>query len=70
MTWQEATMGAAAFALTGVILVVVLVQLGAVWRARMAVARDEAYRRLAEEATEAQQKTAQQLELMVADRGT
>lgn len=61
MTWQEALMGATAFVFTGTIVVVVIIQVAATWRARMSVTREEAYRRLAEQATDAQQETARQL---------
>ncbi|MGH3921374.1 MAG: hypothetical protein ACRDTT_00575 [Pseudonocardiaceae bacterium] len=67
MTYQEAIMGAAALVFTGLVVVVVIIQVAASWRARMSVAREEAYRRLAEEATQTQEKTTQQLELMVAE---
>lgn len=67
MTWQEALMGASALVFTGTIVVVVIIQVAATWRARVSAAREEAYRRLAEAATQAQQKTAQQLEQVLAD---
>jgi hypothetical protein len=60
-------MGAAAMTFTGVIVVVVIVQLAATWRARASAAREEAYRRLAEESTQAQQRTAQQLAQVLAE---
>jgi hypothetical protein len=61
MTWQEALMGATAFVFTGAIVVVVIIQVAATWRARMSVTREEAYRSLVEQATNAQQETARQL---------
>lgn len=67
MTWQEVAMGITAIAFTLVIVVVVIIQLAATWRARMSVVREEAYRRLAEEATQAQQKTSQQMERVLAE---
>jgi hypothetical protein len=67
MTWQEAVMGASGMAFTGVIVVVVIVQLAATWRARASVAREEAYRRLAEEASQAHQRTAQQLDQVLVE---
>jgi hypothetical protein len=70
MTWQEALMGAMAMLLFGTILVVVIVQAAATWRARMSVAREQAYRRLAEEATAAQQETARQLATATAELAT
>jgi Tfp pilus assembly protein PilO len=70
MTWQEAVMGASGMAFLLVLIVVVIVQGAATWRARMSVAREEAYRRLAEEATRAQQQTAEQLERIRAELST
>jgi hypothetical protein len=61
MSWQEAATGVTAMVLAGVIATVVIVQLAATWRARMAVAREDAYQRLAEQATQAQQDTAARL---------
>ena len=62
MTWQEALMGASALLFTGAIVIVVIVQVAATWRARMSVAREEAYRRLAEEAAAAQRNTVDRLD--------
>jgi hypothetical protein len=45
---------------TGVAIVVW--QIFATWRARMSVAREEAYRKLAEDATEAQRRTSDWIE--------
>jgi hypothetical protein len=67
MTWQETVMGALAIIFLLIILVVVIVQLGATWRARQSVAREEAYRRLAEEAAAAQRDAAQRLEAVQAE---
>ncbi|GAA4447042.1 hypothetical protein [Phytohabitans houttuyneae] len=67
MTWQETVMGALAIIFLLVILVVVIVQLGATWRARQSVAREQAYRTLAEQAAATQRETAQRLETMQAD---
>ncbi|MEU5563305.1 hypothetical protein [Micromonospora musae] len=70
MTWQEALMGAVGVLFAGAITVAVIVQVAAVWRARMSVTREEAYRRLAEESTEAQQETARQLAVANAELAT
>ena len=74
MTWQEAVMGASGMAFVLVITVVLIMQGAATWRARMAVAREEAHRRLAEEAvqaqreaTQAQRETARHLETVLAE---
>ena len=67
MTWQEAVMGASGIAFVLVITVVIIVQGGATWRARMVLARDEAHRRLVEEAATAQRQTAEQLEKVLAE---
>lgn len=67
MTWQEAVMGGIGMVLFGTFVVVVIIQIAATWRARMSVTREDAYRLLAEEATRAHQKTAQQLEQMTAE---
>ena len=67
MTWQEAVMGASGMAFVLVITVVLIMQGAATWRARMAVAREEAHRALAEEATRVQQETARQLEKVLAE---
>lgn len=67
MTWQEAVMGASGMAFVLVITVVLIMQGAATWRARMAVAREEAHRRLSEEAVEAQRETAQKLEKVLAE---
>ncbi|BCB73988.1 hypothetical protein GCM10022251_12040 [Phytohabitans flavus] len=61
MTWQEVVMGTTAILFTLVIVVVMIVQLGATWRARQSVSREEAYRRLAEDAATAQRDVAQRL---------
>jgi uncharacterized membrane protein len=61
MNWPEALTGAAAILLFAAIMVVLIVQVGATWRARMSVAREDAYRRLAEQATAAEQESARRL---------
>lgn len=67
MTWPEAAAGIAAITLLGVVVAVVIWQAGAVWRARMLGAREEAYRLSAEQATQAQRQTVQQLEQVRAE---
>ncbi|HZN19485.1 MAG TPA: hypothetical protein VFB84_15090 [Micromonosporaceae bacterium] len=67
MTWPEAAAGIAAITLLGMIVAVVIWQAGTLWRARMMVAREEAYRSLAEQATQVQQRTVQQLEQVRAE---
>lgn len=67
MTWQETVMGASTMILFTALVVVVIVQVAATWRARMSVAREEGYRRLSEEATVVQQRTSQQLEAIHAE---
>lgn len=62
MTWQETVMASSTMVLATVVVVVVIAQVAATWRARMSVAREEAYRHLAAEATAAQQSTAHRLE--------
>lgn len=62
MRWQETVMAASTMVLATVVLVVVITQVAATWRARMSVAREEGYRRLAEQAVAAQQDTARRLE--------
>ncbi len=61
MNWPEALTGAAAILFFTAIMVVLIVQVGATWRARMSVAREDAYRRLAEQATAAEQESARRL---------
>ena len=67
MSWQEALMGAAGVAFAGTILVVLMVQIASTWRARMAVARESGFRKLADEGAQAQQRTAAQLEQVLAE---
>ena len=48
------------FILLTIIIVVLLVQVFSSYRARMSITREEAYRKLAEQATTAEQKVAEQ----------
>ena len=58
-SWPEAAVAIAGIALVGSVIVVVVWQALATWRTRIAVAREEAYRRLAEQlARELQQLNA------------
>jgi hypothetical protein len=47
-TWPEAAVAIAGIALVGGVIVVIVWQLLATWRTRIVVAREEAYRELAE----------------------
>jgi cytochrome c-type biogenesis protein CcmH/NrfG len=58
-SWPEAAVAIAGIALVGSVVVVVVWQALATWRTRIAVAREEAYRRLADQlARELQQLNA------------
>ena len=48
-SWPEAAVAIAGIALVGGVIAVVIWQALATWRTRIAVAREEAYRRLAEQ---------------------
>lgn len=48
-SWPDAALGIAGIALVGSVIVVVVWQALATWRARIAVTREEAYRKLAEQ---------------------
>jgi type VI protein secretion system component VasK len=60
-SWSEAAIAIAGIALVGSVIVIAVWQLLATWRARMAGSRESAYRKLAEEATEAQRRIADEL---------
>lgn len=66
-SWPEAAIAITATAVFFALLMVVIWQVLATWRARMLVAREEAYRKLAEQATEAQSRTAAALEQALAE---
>ena len=57
------------FALITILIVVVVWQGFATWRARASVAREEAYRKLAEKSTVAQQRTAEEQQKISEDLG-
>jgi transposase len=56
--WSDAIVAVAGIGLVTVIAVVVIWQIFGTWRARMAVAREAEYRKLAEDATQAHRDTA------------
>jgi uncharacterized membrane protein len=62
MGWAEAVFVHGSFAAIMAAVIVLVWQGFVTWRARMSVAREEAYRKLAEQATEAQSRTADCLE--------
>jgi transposase len=62
VSWSEAAVSIAGITFVTVIVSIVIWQLFGTWRARMAVSREAAYRALAEAATAAQQKSAEEQE--------
>jgi Tfp pilus assembly protein PilO len=66
-SWPEAAVAIAGIGLVIAVVVVVVVQIFATARARMSVQREEAYRKLAEQAGDAQERTAVALEKAVAE---
>ena len=68
-SWPDAAVAIAGVALVGSVAVVVVRQALATWRARIAVSREEAYRRLAEQtARDVQEINDRLTELEVAGR--
>lgn len=68
-SWPDAAVAIAGVALVGSVAVVVVWQALATWRARIAVSREEAYRRLAEQtARDVQEINDRLTELEVAGR--
>ncbi|KQZ16547.1 MULTISPECIES: hypothetical protein [Streptomyces] len=59
--WQEVFGVIGAFTLVTVVITVIIWQFGANWRAKAVLAREEEYRKLAEQSLEAQQQTERQL---------
>jgi len=53
ISWPEAIIAVAGVAMITVIVTIAIQQVLASWRARMSIAREEAYRKLAEESTAA-----------------
>jgi hypothetical protein len=65
MGWAEAVFVLSSFAAIMAAVTVVVWQGFVTWQSRMSVASEEAYRKLAEEATKAQSRTADRLEKAV-----
>ncbi|MCK9519592.1 MAG: hypothetical protein M0R74_11295 [Dehalococcoidia bacterium] len=61
MTWEMATFLVGSLAFLALVAVVVVWQIFATWRSKMSVAREEAYRALAEASAAAHQRTADEL---------
>ncbi|MGH3006354.1 MAG: hypothetical protein ACRDOS_10765 [Gaiellaceae bacterium] len=66
-SWADASIAIVGILFVTTVIVAVVWQVFATWRARMSVAREEAYRKLAEDSTEAQRKTAAELEKAVTE---
>jgi type VI protein secretion system component VasK len=62
MGWAEAVFVLGAFLGIMAAVIVIAWQAFVTWRSRMSIAREEAYRHLAEQVTQAQSKTAECLE--------
>jgi hypothetical protein len=65
--WPEAAIAIAGIALVGSVIIVAVWQLLATWRTRMLESRETDYRKLAEQALEAQTRTAAGLEQVLAE---
>jgi Tfp pilus assembly protein PilO len=65
--WPEAAIAIAGIALVGSVIIVAVWQLLATWRTRMLGSRETDYRKLAEQALEAQTRTAAALEQVLAE---
>jgi F0F1-type ATP synthase membrane subunit b/b' len=61
-SWPEAAIAIAGILFITTVIVAGAWQIFATWRTRMIVAREDAYRKLAEDATSAQRQTAERLE--------
>jgi flagellar biosynthesis/type III secretory pathway M-ring protein FliF/YscJ len=68
-SWPEAAVAMAGVLLVLSVAVALIVSVAATIRARMSVQRELAYRKLAEDSTAAQHRTADQLERAVAELG-
>jgi flagellar biosynthesis/type III secretory pathway M-ring protein FliF/YscJ len=68
-SWPEAAVAMAGVLLVLSVAVALIVSVAATLRARMSVQRELAYRKLAEDSTAAQHRTADQLERAVAELG-
>lgn len=60
-SWPDATVAVVGILFVTVVLTAAIWQIFATAKARMAVSREDAYRRLAEEAVQAQSKTSEEL---------
>lgn len=58
-SWSEAGIAIASILMVTAVITVVVWQIFGTWRARMVVSREEAYRKLAEEATALQRRIAE-----------
>jgi len=67
LSWQEATAAVAFFTFIMAIVIVLIWQGLATWRARMSIAREDAYRRLAEENLNAQTRLSVQQQRIADD---
>jgi hypothetical protein len=67
MTWPLAFIATAFFTCIAVVVTVILWQSFVTYRARMSVARENAYKQLAEDSVRAQERTADRLERTVAE---
>jgi len=65
--WPLATFLVGLFISMAAVLIVVIWQGMATWRARMSVAREAAYRQLADDSVKAQERTADRLDRAVAE---
>ncbi len=69
-SWPDAAVAIAGIALVGAIVVIAVWQLLATWRARMSGSQELEYRKLADTATDAQQRTAVALEQVLGEMRT
>jgi type VI protein secretion system component VasK len=66
-TWEQTIFVLGALTILVTAGIIVVWQAFATWRSRMSIAREEAYRKLAEEVAESQTKTAESMETATAD---
>jgi Na+-transporting methylmalonyl-CoA/oxaloacetate decarboxylase gamma subunit len=66
-SWPDAALGMAGIALVTVVLGILIWQIFATGRTGLSAKRENAYRKLAEDATDAQRRTADQLEKAAAE---
>ena len=64
-SWPDAAIAIAGILFITTVIVAAAWQIFATWRTRMLAAREDAYRKLAEEATSAQRQTAERLDRAV-----